>query len=64
MPERAFGRADDCPHHAVTAEARRLETRRRRQTSARPYSRREIRAHNYKYEARMIKKPREQQPDR
>jgi hypothetical protein len=24
----------------------------------RPYSRREIRAHNYKYEARMMKKPR------
>jgi hypothetical protein len=24
----------------------------------RPHSRREIRAHNYKYEARMMKKPR------
>jgi hypothetical protein len=32
--------------------------------SPRPYSRREIRAHNYKYEARMMKKPREQQPER
>ena len=30
-----------------------------RQTpTPRPYSRREIRAHNYKYEARMMKKPR------
>jgi hypothetical protein len=29
-----------------------------KEPTPRPYSRREIRAHNYKYEARMMKKPR------
>ena len=29
-----------------------------KQPALRPHSRREIRAHNYKYEARMMKKPR------
>ena len=32
---------------------------RRKEPTPRPYSRREIRAHNYKYEARMMKKPRQ-----
>ena len=30
----------------------------KKEPTPRPYSRREIRAHNYKYEARMMKKPR------